>query len=223
VRRSRWAGSVGGWLTALLISGCASTVKEIRRHPQQERLDRILAAVLPHTSDPTIHYWLRVSEASSHPVGLAALPQRHVYLAEPLVQEADEAILAALVAHGVAHHRLHHYAQRNAINVVQRGAFKAGGFFVPGLGHGHYLGGPLLEVALSAGQEPQADAKTVAYLRGMGYAQDDLLHALEWLETNGYSELVGHVRAQGADFTNRIDSLRRHPVPQAHSGAADSP
>lgn len=203
---------MGGWLTALLLSGCASTVKEIRHHPQQERLDRILAAVLPHTSDPTIHYWLRVSEASSHPVGLAVLPQRHVYLAEPLAQEADDAILTALVAHGVAHHRLHHYAQRNAINVVQRAAFKAGGFFVPGLSHGHYLGGPLIEVALSAGQEPQADAKTVAYLRGMGRSPDDLLRALEFLVEHGYTERVGNVAVEREDFANRIASLRRqHP------------
>ena len=213
--RVGWVGVV----TVLLFSGCASTVKEIRHHPQQERLDRLLAAVVPHTSDPTIHYWLRVSEAATHPVGLAVLPQRHVYLAEPLVQQAGDAILTALVAHGVAHHRLHHYAQRNAIHFVQRSAFKAGGFFVPGLSHGHYLGGPLLEVALSAGQEPAADAKTVEYLNAMGRSGHDLLDALEWLVTQGYTEHVGHITLQREDFANRIASLRRHlatsPAPPA--------
>ena len=221
MRRARLAGSAVGALTALLISGCASTVKEIRHHPQQERLERILSTVLPYTDHPDIHYWVRVSEASKHPVGLAVLPQRHVYLTEPLVQQADDAILTALVAHGVAHHRLHHYAQRNAINVVQRAAFKAGGFFVPGLSQGHYLGGPLIEVALSAGQEPAADEKTVEYLKDMGRSEQDLLEALKFLVAHGYTEQVGGITLQREDFANRIASLSRRLSAPSNSPSSE--
>ncbi len=201
-----------GWLlmAGLALSGCGTTVKELRHHPQQARVEEILATVLPHTKFPNLHYWGRVAAPTKTSVGLAVLPQRHIYLSESLIEQADERILTALVAHGVAHHRLHHDIQRSALNMVQRAAFKAGGFFVPGLSQGHRIGGPLMEVALSAGQEPAADAKTVEYLKEMGRSAHDLLEALEFLVTHGYTEQVGHITLRREDFSNRIASLREH-------------
>ncbi|MBI4354361.1 MAG: hypothetical protein HY595_03910 [Candidatus Omnitrophica bacterium] len=199
-------------LIASLLAGCGTTVKELRHHPQQTHAEEMLAAVLPHTKFPNLHYWIRVAAPAKTSVGLAVLPQRHIYLSEPLITQADEGILTALVAHGVAHHRLHHDAQRNALNLVQRAAFKAGGFFVPGLSQGHRIGGPLMEVALSAGQEPAADTKTVEYLKEMGRSERDWLEALEFLVAHGYTEQVGRIIVQREDFANRIASLREHLV-----------
>ena len=195
-------------LIGLVSSGCATSIKEMPHHPAQERLDRILATILPHTSHPDLHYWVRVSEPTEHPVGLAVLPQRHIYLSEPIVEQADETILTTLLTHGVAHHRLHHHGQRSILNVLQRIAFKVGGFFVPGLSHGHHIGGPLAEVALSGGQEPAADAKTITYLTRMGYSEQELRLALEFLAEHGYGERVGRVSVRGREFTNRIAKLR---------------
>ena len=194
-----------------IMAGCGTTVKELRRHPQQARLEEVLAVALPYTKYPDLHYWIRVTESTKTSIGLAVLPQRHIYLSESLIDQADEKMITALVVHGIAHHRLHHDTQRSALNVVQRAAFKAGGFFVPGLSQGYRVGGPLMEVALSAGQEPAADAKTVEYLKEMGRSEGDLLAALEFLVTHGYTEQVGRITLRREDFTNRIASLREHP------------
>lgn len=214
------------WVNAVMVlgvlSGCAASVTEIRHHPQQDRLARIVEAVRPHTSHPEVHYWVRASHSPKQPIGLAVFPQRHVYVDESLIKEADDAILTALVVHGVAHHRLHHGGQRMMINLVQRGAFKAGGFFVPGLSHGHRLGGPLIEVMLNAGQEPQADEKTVEYLTEMGRSGQDWRRALEFLAEHGYAERVGNVMLQREDFTNRIAALRTPMASAAESTAPDS-
>ena len=199
---------LGGLLISALISGCGTTAKEVRHHPYQARLERVLATVLPHTKYPERHYWIRVSEPMEHPVGLAVMPQRHIYLSESLIDQADEATLRALVVHGVAHHRLHHHGKRNILAFLQRIAFKIGGFFVPGLSYGHHLGGPLTEVPLSAGQERGADAKTATYLTRMGYPAQDWLRAMEFLVEHDYPEHVGRITTRGRGFTNRIGRLR---------------
>lgn len=85
---------------------------------------------------------------------VALFAQRHIYLAEPLVETADDAILRALIVHAVAHYRLHHYNQRGATGFLQQAAFKAGGSLVPGLSHAHYVGGPVTEQLLG----PRPDA-----------------------------------------------------------------
>lgn len=202
-----------GLLTGGLLSGCGTTLKEIRHHPQQARLEQILATILPQTKHPERHYWIRVAEPTEHPIGLAVLPQRHIYVCASLMDEADEAILTALVAHGVAHHQLRHHRHRGVLLAIQQIAFKVGGFFVPGLSQGHYVGGPLAEVALSAGQEPKADAQTVTYLTRMGYAAEDLRRALEFLVEHEYAERVGRVTLRGRELTNRISALRHADPP----------
>jgi len=194
----------------LLAGGCATTVTELRRHPEQQRLETILAQVLPHTSYPDLHYWVRVSEPLKHPVGLCVLPQRHIYLSEALLKEADETIVRSLLVHGVAHHRLHHHGQRSLFKLAQWAVFKVAGAFVPGVGYGRHVSDPLLEVPLSAGQERQADTKTVTYLARMGRPPEDFVRALEFLAERGYAERVGRVTSRREAFRNRIERLRRH-------------
>ena len=192
-----------------LLSGCGTTMKEMHHHPQQTRLQGILATILPHTKYPEKHYWVRVSAPlKKHPAGLAIMGQRHIYVSEPIVKETDDVILTALIAHGVAHYRLHHHGRRSIINFLQRLAFKAGGFFVPGLSQGYRIGGPLAEVVLSTGQEPSADRKTVTYLTAMGSSAQDLRRALEFLVEHGYTERVGNIVIRDREFTNRINRLR---------------
>ena len=112
-------GRVVACLAGFLLSGCAAGGKEIRHHPKQTRLERILASVLPHTKYPDRQYWVRVAESAEHPVGLAVMQQRHIYLSESLIEQADDAVLTALVVHGVAHHRLHHLTKRSVLNTTQ--------------------------------------------------------------------------------------------------------
>jgi len=200
----------------VFLSGCATSLQEIQHHPQEERLERLLAQILPHTEHPEKHYWVRVSEPTTHQIGLTVLPHRHVYLSASLLEEADDVVVLALLAHGVAHHRLHHYTKRGALRTLQRAAFKAGGFFVPGLGHGHYVGDPLTEVVLSAGQEPSADSKTVTYLIAIGHSEQALIRALEFMMEHGYAERVGRIVTPSKDFASRIARLRRA---NAHSSS----
>ncbi len=203
-----------GWVVlavGLLCTGCGTKLKELRRHPQEERLERILATIVPHTKYPDRHYWVRVSETDKeHPVGLAVLPQRHIYITESLLEQADDVLVTTLVAHGLAHHRLHHQGKRSIGTVIQKLAFKAGGVFVPGLSQGSRIGGPLTEVALSAGQEPSADERTIQYLEALGYSVAELLNALEYLVDHGYAERVGRVSSRDRKFINRISELRQH-------------
>ena len=220
-RAHRWTTAVAIGLSASGLSGCATGLKELPYHPQQERLERTLVSVLPVTQHPDLHYWPRVCEPGKASVGLAVLPQRHIYLATSLIDQADDAVLTALIAHGVAHHQLHHAGQRTAVSWLEQAAFKAGGFFVPGLSYGYYIGGPITEVVLNAGQESQADAQTVAYLTRMGRSSQDLLRALEFLVAHGYSERVGRIILHKEDFTNRIADLQRRPPAESHPDSTD--
>lgn len=194
-----------------LLAGCAASVQERYRHPQQERLERLLAAILPHTEYPSKHYWVRVSQPDKHRIGLTVLPNRHVYLSSALLEQADDAVVTALLAHGVAHHRLHHFTKRGAVHLLQRSAFKVGGFFVPGLGYGHHLGDPIAEGAFSAGHEAGADTKAMEYLRAMGRDPADLAHALEFLLAHGYGERVGRLVSSGNALEARAARAMRRP------------
>ncbi len=215
-RRGGASRRVGGLLLAALLgTGCAATVKELRRHPQQARLEQLLDTVLPHTNHPDKHYWVRVADPSKDRIGLAVLPQRHIYLAEPLVAAADDAILRALIAHAVAHHRLHHFTQRSVLNVMQRGAFKAGGVFVPGLGHGHHIGGPVSELLLGPRQEPSADDKTAEYLRRAGYSEEDFARALELLAEQDLAERIGRTASRNDTLKHRAARVRRRALLRA--------
>jgi Zn-dependent protease with chaperone function len=207
------AARVGLVITAMFVlasgAGCAAPFIEIRHHPQQARLERLLQEVLPHTKYPEKHYWVRVASPSKGKVGLAVFAQRHIYLAEPLVDTADDAILRALIAHAVAHHRLHHYNQRGAAGFLQQAAFKAGGAFVPGLSNAHHVGGPVTEQLLGPRQEASADHKTVEYLRRMSYPAEDFARALETLVEQDLAERVGHTSSRGRTLTSRAARVRR--------------
>lgn len=192
---------------AVALSGCAASVTELRHHSQQERLERLLAEILPHTKYVQKHYWVRVSEPMKQRVGLTVLPHRHIYLSADLLDEADDRIVTALLAHGVAHHRLHHHTRRGAARVLSQAAFKVGGFFVPGLGHGHHVGDPIAEAAFSAGQEQAADKKAAAYLTRMGRTTQDLADALAFLKDAGYGECVGRLRISSREFESRLRTL----------------
>ena len=213
--RSRLRQAGGLLLAALLGTGCAATVKEIRRHPQQARLEQLLDTVLPHTNSTDKHYWVRVADPSQDRIGLAVLPQRHIYLAEPLVEATDDAILRALIAHAVAHHRLHHYTQRSVLNVMQQAAFKAGGAFIPGLSHGHYIGEPVSELLLGPRQESSADDKTAEYLRRAGCPEEDFARALEFLAEQGFAERIGRTASRGGQLTRRAARVRRRAALRA--------
>jgi hypothetical protein len=208
-RIGRAARAIGLLLAAALGAGCAATVKEIRRHPQQERLERLLSEVLPHTKYPDKHYWVRVADPSKDRIGLTVLPQRHIYLAESLVGEADDATLRALIVHAVAHHRLHHYNQRSIVGAAQRAAFKVGGSFVPGLSHGHHIGAPASEFLISPRQEASADAKTAVYLQRMGGSEADFARALDLLAERDLRERIGRTTSGGQTLRNRAARARK--------------
>ena len=201
-------------LATLLTAGCMAAVPEIRRHPEQARLERLLADVLPHTDHSDKHYWVRVAEPSKDQIGLAVLPQRHIYLAQPLVEAADDAVLRALIAHGVAHHRLHHYNQRGVVNVMQRAAFKAGGVFVPGLSHAHHIGGPISEFLVGPKQESSADAQTLEYLEQMGAPAEDFARGLELMAEHGWAERIGHTTSRGDTLRHRAARARKQAAAQ---------
>lgn len=199
------------WLVGLVVglSGCAASVNEVRHRPQEERLERLLAEILPHTKHPEKHYWVRVAEPTKHRIGLTVLPHRHIYLSAELLDQVDDDIVRALLAHGVAHHRLHHYTRRGGIRLLSQAAFKVGGFFVPGLSHGHHLADPIAEATFSIGQEQEADKKAALYLTRMGRSAQDLIQALEFLMAHGYAERVGRLIVPSDRLAPRLSSLKR--------------
>jgi predicted Zn-dependent protease len=196
-------------LAALLAAGCAAGLTEIRRHPQQERLEKLMSRLTPVTSQADLHYWLRVSKADKHNVGLGVLFQRHIYVSEPLAMQADDAMLAAMLSHGLAHHRLHHLGQRSGVLAFQKALFKVSGMLVPGLGYGKYAADPLSEVAMGSWQELAADVKTVEYLQEAGFSREDWARALQLFMDQGYAEQVGRATMRKGDFTQRIAELKK--------------
>lgn len=196
-------------LAAAIGGGCAATVKEVRHHPQQARLERLLAEVLPKTRYPYKHYWVRVADPSKDRVGLAVLPQRHIYIAQSIVDEADDAQLRALIVHAVSHHRLHHYTQRGMANMAQKAAFKAGGQFVPGLSNAGHVGGPVLEYMMGPTHESRADRKTLIYMHRMGVPAEDYARALELLADRDLAERIGIMTSRPAKLKRRAAKIRR--------------
>ena len=208
-RLSGRRASLGAVAGLLLLAGCGTGISEIYRHPNEPRLEAIRNRLAPVKSDPEAHYWVRVCDPTKQKVGLAVLFQRHIYIAQPIAKQADEKILTALVAHGMAHHRLHHLGKRSGVLTLQSVAFKIGGNFVPGLGYGKYATEPLSEVAMGSWQEMAADAKTVEYLKEIGYTGKEWLDALIYLQDQGYSERVSQLVMRGSDFTGRIAKLKK--------------
>ena len=207
MRRANAAGAL--LCVAWLAAGCGASIHEIRRHPQQERLERLTGQVTPHTKYPEKHYWVRVSEPDAHHIGLTILPHRHIYLSSQLLEEADDDVVLVLLAHGIAHHRLHHHTTRGLARLFQRIVFKVAGAFVPGLSYGTYLGDPIAEAASGANQEAGADDKTAAYLARMGKPPETILRALEWMQTHGYRERVGRLVLSDHEWAPRLAHLRR--------------
>ena len=193
----------------LLAAGCSAGIREIYKQPQETRLEAVRDRLAPITSEPDAHYWVRVCEPSKQNVGLAVLFQRHIYIAQPIAELPDDKMLTALVAHGIAHHRLHHLGQRSGVLTLQNVVFKVGGNFVPGLGYGKYATEPLSEVAMGSWQEMAADAKTVEYLKEFGYTGKEWLDALVYLQEHGYAERVSQLVMRGSDFTGRIAKLKK--------------
>jgi hypothetical protein len=201
-----------GWVSlalAVLVCGCAPSMREIRKHPQQARLEALLTEVLPHTRYPDKHYWIRVAEVPKGKEGLGSYAQRHIYLAESVVKEADDDILRALIVHGVAHHRMHHFNQRGMAGFVQQAAFKAGGQFVPGLSNAHHIGGPVTEQLIGPRQEGGADRKTLEYLEEMGRPPEDFARALEFLAERNLAERVGGTASSPAGLKSRAQRIRK--------------
>ena len=198
-------------LACLLLVGCATAIRTIRAHPQQDRLERLLATIQPHTGHPEAYTWVRILQPTKRHVDLWVFRQRHIYLSEALVNEADDVILTALLAHGIAHHDLAHHTKRGIMRSVQYVAFLIGGAFVPGLGFGWYVADPVMEGVMSAGQEFSADAKAVTYLEKLGYSVDEYVKALEFLTSHQYVERTGGILTTQEGFSGRIAALRgRH-------------
>jgi len=194
----------------LLISGCSgASIHEVARDPQQDRMERLLIEILPYTNAPHKHYWVRVAEPTKHRVGLTVLHHRHIYLAKDLLEAADDGIVRALLANGVAHHRLKHHTTGDVRSMTQRAAFKVGGFFVPGLSHGYRITNPLGEAALRAGQERGADKQAVEYLMAAGYSKDDLIRAFQFMVDHDYAKRIGRIVLSSHELTRRIGYLQR--------------
>ena len=105
---------VGLLSTSVALSGCSAVaIHVVRDHPDQDRLERLVGKLLPHTDDPTRHYWVRVSRRTDDHVDLWVLRQRHIYVSDVLVQGADDTILTAILAHGIAHHERKHHGIRD--------------------------------------------------------------------------------------------------------------
>ena len=206
------------WLAAALAGVCAATVKEVRDHPQQARLEHLLAEVLPKTKYPHKHYWVRVADPGKDRIGLAVLPQRHIYIAQPIVEQADDAMLRALIAHAVSHHRLHHYTQRDLADTGQKVAFKTGGQFVPGLSNAGHVGGPVSESLMGPPHEASGDRKTRIYLQRMGAPEEDFPRALEFLADRDYAERIG--RTTSRPNTLRSRAARARKLMRHHASSA---
>ena len=212
-KRTSIRASAAVVLAGLLMSGCA-TVQVIRSHPQQEHLERLVATILPHTGHPEVHYWVRIAKPTEDRVDLWVLPQQHIYLSDSLVQQADDRVLTALLAHGIAHHELGHHGKRNFIQTLQYWAFQIGGWFVPFLGFGTFAAMPVLEAGMSFTQEFSADAKAVTYLQPLGYSTEDYIRALQFLANHHRAERSGDLLTTQDEFSSRIAQLRRRQPSQ---------
>lgn len=211
-------------LSCLLATGCATAVRTIRADPQEERLERLLTTVTPHTDHPDAHYWVRVFQPPKRQrIDLWILHQRHIYLSEALLEQADDEVLTAILAHGIAHHELRHYAKRGIVQSLQYVAFLVGGVFVPGLSFGWFAADPIVEGVMSMGQEFTADAKTLTYLEKLDYSPEAYIRALEFLKTHDCVERTGGILTTQKGFSSRINAIRkRRDSPTTTNTAPDT-
>jgi len=199
-------------LAALCLAGCA-TIRTVRDHPAQARLDRLAALVMRQTGHPNERCWVRALDSKPF-ADLLVLQQRHVYLSEAVLAAADDRILGALLGHAVAHHELRHHGKRNIIQLVQYVAFQVAGAFVPGLGLGTFLVYPVVEQTVTLGQEFSADVKTMEILKPLEYSDEEYFSILEFLRAHHMTERVGGVFTKQEGFTSRIAALRKRSTRQ---------
>ncbi len=204
---------VVGWciIAALAVGGCA-TVQTIPHHAQQERVERLLATVLPYSEHPNTHYWVRIIRPDPRTAHFLVLSQEHLYFTETLVSAADDAILTALLAHGVAHHEIHHLAKRDSVRGAATTLAMVASCIVPGTSAVGLVADPMIEGAMSTPQEFTADIRAIIYLEHMGYTVDDYVRALEFLSTHHYAERTGGVVTTEQRFSSRIAAIRRRHV-----------
>lgn len=130
-----------------------------------------------------------------------------------------DALLTALLAHGIAHYDLTHHAKRGIVRGVQYVAFLVGGFFVPGLGLGWPLADQMMEGTMSLGQDFTADAKAVTYLERMDSSAEEYIRALEFLASRHCVERTGGLLTKQEGFAQRIAALKRRRTAPPQGGA----
>jgi len=153
-------------------------------------------------------------------VNAFALPGGYVYITRGLAALAnDEAELASVIGHEIGHVTARHTAQRQTnqtiaglgaaaatIGAVLLGADPS---IVRGVGDIANTAGAGYVASYSRGQELEADALGVRYLKRLGYdpmAQADFLSALQ-----ASSTLQARIAGQQYD-PNRVDFLATHPA-----------
>jgi Zn-dependent protease with chaperone function len=138
----------------------------------------------------------------------------HLYFSESLVNQADDKVLTALLAHGVAHYELRHHTKREVARGLGMMASAVGGVFLPGLQAAALVTDPAMERLMSAGQEFIADTRAVTYLNPLGHSIDNYVRALQFLAAHAQTERTGSIMTTQEGFSLRIATLRKRQALQ---------
>jgi len=197
----------------LVLSACAtrSQVKTIPDHPQTKFISVCLGRMLVSNS----------YDLSAVKFGILDTPEVNammnkegiLFITSGLLNNIPEdrwnEILAAVIAHELAHFTLSHVAKRQGSAVATSIGFAIAGAFIPGVGLLNHVVNPTFTSALSRSQELDADRKSVAMLRNAGWDNPEAIciRCLEW--GSGFSDSsMFSLWASHPSFRDRIENIK---------------
>ena len=195
------------FLILVPLAGCAH-VQAVRDGPTHDRLQRLAAAVQPHTDHLDWHYQVQAAPLKRGSADLMVFRGHEIVVSDRLMAEADDLILAALLAHAMAHDALGHPRARNVAQTVSTVGFTVADLFIPFAGMGEMIVDPLLRRGVVSARERSADDLAITYLERMGYTAGDYLVALEFMRLRKCSEQTGKRTKAQKGFSGRIRRIR---------------
>lgn len=174
---------------------------------EAQRLQRIMAPLVLGMNTPRPLSQVKLGIMDDSHVNAASAGGGEFYVTTGLLQKANDAQLAGVLAHELAHDDLGHVAKAQALNVGLNIGMVILDQIIPGSGALTPIAGNLVARAYSRNEEYAADRHGVDILKRAQYPATTMIDTLTWLiQTEGASS--GGFFATHPATADRIEALR---------------
>jgi hypothetical protein len=198
-------------LALLLLNGCTS-IQYAPHHAQQQRVQRVLSQLLPHTERPRQQYTLKMYHhkpgARDANVVMRVWGRHHMLFSVSMAEAMDDRLLSCLLAYGVAHFEQHFYAKRMTLGGIGMVLSAVANAAAPGAGLAVAALTLPAQAALAKSEAFAADEQAVQYIRTLGYTSEDYIGMLHYLQQYNYVVRVFNTSGDTTAYSQRMHALR---------------